>query len=85
MNLHKSRIFHLVLIATIFLCDNKGPFTCTFSVSIRFYHVANDDGLFDGQNRSGTHSVRKCKFDYGGDGDGDGDGYGMCKRIFKLS
>ena len=48
----------------------KVPFTRTVSVTIKFYHCANGDGLFDRRNGSGTHSVYQCTFD----------GDGTCKR-----
>ena len=55
------------------------PFTRTvsFSAIVKFYHCDNVDGLFDGKNGSGTHSVRQCIFD--GDGDRDGDSDVTCK------
>ena len=53
------------------------PFTRTVSVTIKFYHCANGDGLFDRRNGSGTHSVHQCNF--------YGDGDGTCKRTLNVS
>ena len=51
---------------------NKGSFTSTVSVDVKFFQCFNDDAPFDGQNESETHFVFQCKF--------DGDRDGMCKR-----
>ena len=56
---------------------HRGPFTRTVSepmfvtVTIKVYHSANGDVLFDTQIELGTHFVHQCKFD--GDCNRDGE------------
>ena len=54
---------------------SNGLFTGT--VSVKFYLCINGDEPFDGQHRSGTHSLRQRKFN------GDADGNGTCIRTLR--
>ena len=55
----------------------------SITITIKVYHCANSDGLFDQQIGFGTHSVCQCKVDDGCDGDGDGNG--TCKWTLNLN
>ena len=59
------------------------PMPVPITITIKFYHCADGDRMFDRQIGFQTHSVRQCKFD--SDCEGDGDRKGACKWALKVT